>query len=516
MKKKIILLIIVFTNIVVFSQSQFQNVATSSTGPIGNAERVSNFSVTDATKELLEITNSTNVDGQFIPSLWAHHQADNRYVFRQFITTNTAQDNGTSPMMIYRAEIRNNLNLIAGPSGDFPWGTTASNVVNRPLFAWENGNTQLMRMLANGFLGIGTTTPTALLHTNGTVRFENIPTATTNTYVLTTDPNGNVSRQLATSFGSSLINNCNSLNFILKKGATDLTCSQIFDNGTGVGIGTSTPTSLFHTNGTLRFENIATTTANTFVLTTDSNGNVSKQLSSSFGNGLVNSCATTNFLLKKGATDLTCSQIFDNGTGVGIGTSTPTSLFHTNGTLRFENLADAVTPSKILGTDTSGNVFEYNPTTLIGSSTNDYDWLRADGTFATSITDNIYTNGKVGINTSVFPNFVGDVDVSSYSLFAKGGILTEEVRVALSSEWADFVFDKTYKLEPLKNVEKFIVDNKHLKDVPSAKEVAKNGLELGEMNKILLLKVEELTLYLIEMNKKIDIQNEEIKKLKSK
>ena len=429
MKTKIILLLTLFTNLFVFSQSQFQNVGTSS---IGNAERVSNFSVTDATNELLEITNSTNIDGQFIPSLWAHHQADNRYVFRHFITTNTAQDNGNSPMMIYRAEIRNNLNLTAGPSGNFPWGTTASNVVNRPLFAWENGNTQLMRILANGFVGIGTTTPTSLFHTNGSVRFENIPTATTNTYVLTTDINGNVSRQLTSSLGNSLINNCN----------------------------------------------------------------------------------TTNFIIKKGTTDFTCSQIFDNGIGVGIGTVNPTTLFHTNGSLRFQNLTDSTSPFKILGTDNTGNVFEYNPSELSGTISNDYDWLKPDGSFPTSINDDIYTNGKVGINTSVFPNQVGDVNVSSYSLFAKGGILTEEVRVALSSEWADFVFNKEYKLEPLKNVEKFITENKHLKDVPSAKEVEKNGIELGEMNKILLLKIEELTLYLIEMNKKIESQNAEIEKLK--
>ncbi len=69
-------------------------------------------------------------------------------------------------------------------------------------------------------------------------------------------------------------------------------------------------------------------------------------------------------------------------------------------------------------------------------------------------------------------------------------------------------------MEPLKNVEEFIIVNKRLKDVPSAKEVEKNGIELGEMNKILLLKIEELTLYLIEMNKKLEAQNVEIEKLK--
>lgn len=296
MNTKKILLLLLLINLSVFSQSQFQNIGTSSSG---DAERVSNFSVSDANNELLEITNSTNKDGQFISSIWAHHEADNRYVFRYFITTNSVQDNGNSPLMIYRAEIRNNLNLSAGPSGDFPWGTTSSNVVNRPLFAWENGNTQLMRILANGFLGIGTTSPTSLFHTNGTVRFENIPTASANTYVLTTDINANVSRQLATSIGNSLNNNC----------------------------------------------------------------------------------STTNFIIKKGTTDFTCSQIFDNGIGVGVGTLIPTTLFHTNGTLRFQNLTDSTSPTKILGTDSTGNVFEYNPSELKVTASNDYDWLKPDGIY---------------------------------------------------------------------------------------------------------------------------------------
>jgi hypothetical protein len=591
MKTKIILLLTLFTNLFIFSQSQFQNVATSSSGPIGNAERVSNFSVTDATNELLEITNSTNIDGQFIPSLWAHHQADNRYIFRHFITTNLAQDNGNSPMMIYRAEIRNNLNLTAGPSGDFPWGLTASNVVNRPLFAWENGNTQLMRILANGFVGIGTTIPTSLFHTKGTVRFENIPTTTTNTYVLTTDINGNVSRQLSSSFGNSLINNCNTTNFILKKGVTDFTCSQIFDNSTGVGIGTINPTTLFHTNGSLRFENLVDATSPFKILGTDNTGNVFEYNPSELTGTTVNDYdwlktdgtfptsindnvytngnvginvtnptanlntngtlrfenlvdATSPFkilgtdntgnVFEYNPSELTGTTVNDydwlktDGTfptsindnvytngNVGINVTNPTANLNTNGTLRFENLVDATSPFKILGTDNTGNVFEYNPSELAGTASNDFDWLKSDGSFPTSINDGIYTNGKVGINTNSFPNNVGDVDVSSYSLYAKGGILTEEVRVSLSSDWADFVFEKEYKLESLNNVEKFISKNKHLKDVPSAKEVGMNGIELGEMNKILLLKIEELTLYLIEMNKKIDSQNIEIEKLKS-
>jgi hypothetical protein len=158
MKKRILLFGALALSSTSFAQ-QFPHVATSNS----SAERVASFRVNDSSTEFLEITNSTNFSGQFMPSIWAHHQADNRFVMRHFITTNSAQDNGSIPLHIFRAEIRNGLNLGA-PNGNgvFPWGTTASNVVNRPLFAWENGNTQIMRIAANGNVTIGTSlNPTA-------------------------------------------------------------------------------------------------------------------------------------------------------------------------------------------------------------------------------------------------------------------------------------------------------------------------------------------------------------------
>jgi hypothetical protein len=71
-------------------------------------------------------------------------------------------------------------------------------------------------------------------------------------------------------------------------------------------------------------------------------------------------------------------------------------------------------------------------------------------------------------------------------------------------EAPDYVFEKDYKLPSLKAVEKHIAANKHLPGVPSASEMKKNGVDLSEMNMTLLKKVEELTLYMIEQNKKIE------------
>ena len=83
---------------------------------------------------------------------------------------------------------------------------------------------------------------------------------------------------------------------------------------------------------------------------------------------------------------------------VGVATTAPTAKLHSNGTVRFQNLPNATTPTYILGTDASGNVKEYPANTGGGSS--DSDWFKVGGGTPNSILDNIYTHGKVGVNTS--------------------------------------------------------------------------------------------------------------------
>lgn len=96
---------------------------------------------------------------------------------------------------------------------------------------------------------------------------------------------------------------------------------------------------------------------------------------------------------------------------------------------------------------------------------------------------------------------------NNIDLKVNGKIWTHEVEVKLT-DWSDEVLTKDYKLMPLNKLESFINTNKHLPDIPTEKEVLKNGVDLGEMNALLLKKVEELTLYVIELKK----ENEAIKK----
>lgn len=120
------------------------------------------------------------------------------------------------------------------------------------------------------------------------------------------------------------------------------------------------------------------------------------------------------------------------------------------------------------------------------------------------IDGNVITNSNVGIGTT---NFIDGVD--TYRLSVSGAVRAHRVRVYTT--WADYVFNKDYHLPSLEEVEQHIKDNGHLIDIPSAKEVETNGIELGEMNKLLLQKIEELTLYMIEMNKEITILKSQIK-----
>jgi hypothetical protein len=119
----------------------------------------------------------------------------------------------------------------------------------------------------------------------------------------------------------------------------------------------------------------------------------------------------------------------------------------------------------------------------------------------------ILSNGNVGIGTTS----------PDATLAVKGNIHTQEVKVDLTGamQGPDYVFEKDYNLLPLPELESYINQNKHLPEVPSAKEMEANGLNLKEMNLILLKKVEELTLHLIEMKKQNDrivLENQELKR----
>jgi len=121
-------------------------------------------------------------------------------------------------------------------------------------------------------------------------------------------------------------------------------------------------------------------------------------------------------------------------------------------------------------------------------------------------TGNTVSTGRIGIGTTSLAD-------TNYRLFVDKGVRTRKVKVDQST-WADYVFHPDYKLRTLSEVEKFIGQNNHLPEVPSAKEVEEDGIDLGDNQATLLKKIEELTLYLIEQNKKMEQMQKELNALK--
>ena len=115
-------------------------------------------------------------------------------------------------------------------------------------------------------------------------------------------------------------------------------------------------------------------------------------------------------------------------------------------------------------------------------------------------------NGNVSIGTNAIQN--------NYKLAVAGDMIAERVVVKLKTTWPDYVFSNSYQLTDLKEIEKYIKINSHLPDIPSDKEVEKNGVDVGDINTKLLKKIEELTLYLIQIQKTNEMQTTEIEMLK--
>ena len=114
-------------------------------------------------------------------------------------------------------------------------------------------------------------------------------------------------------------------------------------------------------------------------------------------------------------------------------------------------------------------------------------------------------NGNIGIGTT---------ETDSYKLSVAGKMRATEVLIQEISNWSDYVFYDNYRLPKLSDVESYIRQNHHLPDVPSEAEVMDKGINLGEMDAILLKKIEELTLYVIELKKENEVMRGEIEKLK--
>ena len=129
-----------------------------------------------------------------------------------------------------------------------------------------------------------------------------------------------------------------------------------------------------------------------------------------------------------------------------------------------------------------------------------------DGDNNVRVSNSLFVTANVGIGTS---------SPGSYKLAVEGMIGARKVKVTQAA-WADFVFKPDYQLPSLAEVEQYVKTHGHLQDIPNEKEVVSEGLDLGEMNKKLLQKIEELTLYLIDQGKQLKEQEKQMRVLESK
>lgn len=238
--------------------------------------------------------------------------------------------------------------------------------------------------------------------------------------------------------------------------------------------------------------------------------------------------STGNLSLKTGA-NTRITALSSNG-NVGIGTASPSYRLHVSGgELRSDShiraganmyfntearlvwgqpVTDASALSIVGGNSTYNfstiefkNHLHFRRVSSTGGNNGALLSLQSNGTILMGIWEN-YTNSTY--------------DTQGHRLVVKGKILCEGVKVIADVPSADYVFQEGYRLRPLAEVEDFIKENKHLPGVPSATEFAECGYNVGDMDNILLEKVEELTLYMIQLKAEVDALKKENEELRSK
>ena len=163
-----------------------------------------------------------------------------------------------------------------------------------------------------------------------------------------------------------------------------------------------------------------------------------------------------------------------------------------------------------------GAVFPTDTSLVLWSNSNANNYLVLQPSWGNTGIGTYTPNAKFHLNGAQLIGTNSARIATGYSLSVDGKIMSEESTVLPSGSWPDYVFEKSYQLMPLEELEQLIQQQKHLPNIPPAAVMEKKGIDLGDMNRRLIEKVEELTLYLIELKKENKSMNERLNKLENK
>lgn len=242
------------------------------------------------------------------------------------------------------------------------------------------------------------------------------------------------------------------------------------------------------------------------LLSIANDGSTTVRSSLQIGNGKVNSNTTKLFINnnygdgKNWALSAGANGITEQGFHLYNWTDYPDAprfSIENTGSATFRNVTGGTLILMKSSTNIPGIIFQGATSSTVLEGGDDY--------FATTVGGSrrmtVFSNGTVGIGTN---------NPSGYMLAVNGSVHAKSVTVDIDN-WPDFVFEKEYALPSLSALKAYVDQNHHLPEIPSKQEIADKGLELGEMNKLLIKKVEELTLYVIEQHKQIEILAEKDK-----
>ncbi|WP_299161127.1 hypothetical protein [uncultured Tenacibaculum sp.] len=393
-------------------------------------------------------------------------------------------------------------------------GYNQSNVINRyDLYA----GTAAAKNYFAGNVGVGVQNPKAKLHVANNITGQGDSKANmSENSILTLKPHATNS----TNMQFAQVNNGNGMGIQVTNSSNTANWDIALNPyGGNIGIGTAKP----ETNSILHIKDLTKSSKITIETADDKEAliNFSGQ-TSEFSLGYVRSDGSFRFVLGDQLNSNERMRIDSKGK-VGIGTTTPSEKLEvynsvtTPGVISLRssrNDASYVDVGRVVAKQGTTEVSRIGMPRAGGTNTGFLTfWTKESNSSPLKESMRINEKGNVGIGTT---------DTKGFKLGVNGKIATTEVKVATYANWSDFVFEKEYKLPTLTQVENHIKEKGHLKDIPSAAEVKKEGFFLGEMDAKLLQKIEELTLYTIQQEKQLKRQlnlivnqTKEIKELKS-